>query len=99
MGGGKKNGLNVDKVDGIRYISNRSPQSTRVRIKDDVTSTETKKIEKSFGLQQSGSFYTDKSSLGNIVVNNLGYNIASVAFFGYSEYGGEKLGSRLRFQK
>ncbi len=57
---GKKNGLNVTKVDGIRYSTN-------------------------------------KSKLGNIVVNSLGYDVISVALYGYSEYNGEKLGSRLRY--
>lgn len=96
---GKQNGLNVTKVDGIRYIPINSPRLTAVRIKNDITSAEAAKIEKTFGLQPEGRFHTDRSSLGNIIVNSLGYDIISVAFYGYSEYNGEKLGSRLRYQK
>lgn len=96
---GKKNGLDVTKVDGIRYIPVNSPQLTAVRIRPDITSEYTKKITKKFGLKPEGRFSTNKSKLGNIVVNSLGYDVISVALYGYSEYNGEKLGSRLRYQK
>lgn len=96
---GKNNGLNVSNIDGIRYIPINAPQLTVVRIKSDITSGIFDKITKKFGLKPQGRFSTDKSSLGNIVVNSLGYEVIKVAMYGYSEYEGEKLGSRLRYQK
>lgn len=96
---GNRNGLNVSRVDGIRYIPVNSPQLTAVRIKDNIVNGNFEKIEMSFGLQPSGSFYTDMSSLGNIYVEYLQYDLLSVAFYGYSEYNGEKLGSRAKFLK
>ncbi len=95
---GKEHGLNYDSIDGIRYIPKGAPQLTVVRIKDIIENNVTEKITKQL-CQAEGTFNTDKSSVGAIIVKSLGYEVIRVSMYGYSEYSGERLGSRMRFQK
>lgn len=91
----KDQNMNVTKVDGVRYISKARTDVVMVRIKDEVISEYDNVYNLKIDLKSTGSLYSSKSSLGNLVINNANYRIFGMVMSGYSTYGNEKKGSRV----
>lgn len=91
----KGKNINVDHVDGVRYISKVRTDVVMVRIQDDVRSVFDNVYNYKIDLKTTGRLYSSRSSLGQLVINNANYRIFCMLMSGYSTYGSEKKGSRV----
>jgi lipoprotein len=96
---GKQNGVSVSNVDGVRYIGTSDTKTAFTRIKDDVRSVYDAKCTIQFNLEPSGTLSADKSTKGDLVIYNQQYRLEMVTFYGFSEYNGDKRGSRMRYYR
>ncbi len=93
----KNKGINVSNIDGLRLIGLEDPANVLVRIKDDVRTVYDSKCTIIVNLKPEGSFYTETSSLGAYTILNNAYRIFQVSWAGYSDYNGEKRGTRVMY--
>ena len=91
----KNKGINVSNIDGLRLIGLEDPANVLVRIKDDVRTVYDSKCTIIVNLKPEGSFYTETSSLGAYTIMNNAYRIFQVSWAGYSDYNGERRGTRV----
>lgn len=93
----KSKGLNISNVDGVRHIYRYDTRNTKVRIKDKIVSEYSDKVNAFYNLEPVGTLSSTKSALGNLVINNMNYNVYKVSMYGYSEYESEKKGARVQY--
>lgn len=93
----KSKGMDISNVDGVRHIYKYDTRQTFVRIKDRIVSEYSDKVNAFYNLEAVGTLSNKKSSLGNLVINNMNYNVHKVSMYGYSEYEREKIGARVQY--